>query len=271
MKYSLFFRLVLSCAVLLPVVMAGTAGADGPDLHAVAFEQKLDAQVPLDLRFRNERNQEVALRDLISDKPIVLTLNYLRCENLCPLELDDLAKTLAKLSFEIGDEFDVLTVSIDARETPIIAANKRMVVLQRYGRPEAEDDWHFLTGTEESIQALTDTVGFYYAYDAKTDDFAHPTGVIVLTPSGRVARYLYGVGYTPRDVRLALVEASQHRIGNPVDQVFLFCFAYDAAQGRYTGVAMNFVQIGAFAGFLVLGGFVGTLWWMEKRRRTPRL
>ncbi len=263
---GVLFKIAL--VVLFAAFLTPLAHADGPDLHAVSFEQKLDAQVPLDLAFRNEHNQQVTLGELIRDKPVVLTLNYLRCEQLCPLELNDLAQSLSQLSFDLGKQFDVVTVSIDPRETPIIAANKRQLLLPAYTRFPVETGWHFLTGDAASIEKLANAVGFHFAYDARTDEFAHPLGVIVLTPQGRVARYIYGLGYEPRDLRLALVEASERKIGNPVDQIMLFCFHYDSSQGAYTGVALNFVQVGALLGVVALGGFLGMLWVADRRRTT---
>ncbi len=252
------------------VFMPSPARADGPDLGDVGFEQKLNAQIPLDLAFRDERNQVVHLRDYFGARPVILTLNYLRCQNLCPLELQDLSATLSQLPFTISDEFDVLTVSIDPRETPVMAASKRQVVLGVYNRPGADAGWHYLTGDADSIAALAQAVGFHYSYEAEVDDYAHPLGIIVLTPQGQVARYIYGIDYPARDVRLALVEASQNKIGTPVDQVFLFCYHYDPTTGRYSAAAMNFVQLGALAGAVILGGFLFTLWRVEWRKRNAQ-
>lgn len=258
--------------ILLLVCMAfgasAPARADGPDLDGVAFEQKLEAQLPLTLEFQNERNQRVKLGDYFGTRPILLSLNYLRCRNLCPLELQDLAQTLSHLNLRLGDQYDVLTVSIDPRDTPIIAANKRQLVLDTLGGLAPETGWHFLTGDAASIQTLAQAVGFSYRYDAAADDYAHPLGVVVLTPQGRVARYLYGIDFPERDVRLALVEASQNKIGSVVDRVLLFCYHYDPIQGRYTAAAYNAVRVGALMGLLALGGLLFGLWRMEWKRRT---
>lgn len=262
-------RWLVRVGFLLVIFLMTTvpARADGPNLNGVAFEQKLNAQVPRALTFQNERNQRVTLGDYFGKRPIILTLNYLRCENLCPLELQDLAATLAQLNFSLGNEFDVITVSIDPRDTPIIAANKRQLALNAYNGATTDASWHFLTGDEPTIQTLARTVGFEYVYDAQADDYSHPLGIIVLTPQGQVARYLYGIDYSVRDVRLALVEASQNKIGSPVDQVFLFCYHYDPTAGRYSAAAFNAVQLGALVGVLALGGFLFVMWRVEFKRK----
>jgi protein SCO1/2 len=253
-------------ALVLLLLTNAAARADAPNLDGVAFQSKLTAQVPLTLQFQNERNQRVTLGEYFGKRPVILTLNYLRCENLCPLELQDLAAALAQLNFTLGDEFDVVTVSIDPRDTPIVAANKRQLALNAYAG--ADTGWHFLTGDDASIKTLAQSVGFQYVYDAASDEYAHPLGIIVLTPRGQVARYLYGIDYSARDLRLALVEASQNKIGTAADQILLFCFHYDATAGRYTAAAWNAVQLGAGVGFLALGGFLLRLWRAEHRAKT---
>jgi protein SCO1/2 len=264
-----FWRGLLFVGVfLLAMLGSGTpARADGPDLNGVSFEQKLNAQVPLNLTFRNERNQVISLGDYFGTRPVILTLNYLRCANLCPLELQDLTETLSQLTFNLGDEYDVLTLSIDPRDTPIIAATKRDLSLGMYGRPGADAGWHFLTGNTDSIAQLAHTVGFNFVYDATQDDYSHPLGIIVLTPQGQVSRYLYGLDFPARDLRLALVEASQNKIATPVDQVLLFCYHYDPTAGRYTAAAMNFVKLGGLLGLSALGGFLFVLWRVELTKR----
>lgn len=257
--------LVLTLVMICAAVPFDTARADGPDLRGVAFDQKLDAQLPLDAIFRDERDQPVRLRDYFKDKPVVLTLNYLRCQNLCPLELETIAGTLAKMPFELGNQYDALTISIDARDTPVVAAGKRQFVLGLYDKPGSEAGWHFLTGDQESIDAVARAVGFDFRYDAQTDDYMHPLGVVVITPGGRVSRYLYGLDFPVRDLRLALVEASASRIATPVDRVLLFCYHYEPSAGRYTAAAMNFVRLGGLTGMLVLGGLLLIMWRAERR------
>lgn len=259
---------ILAVLASLCIVGAGSARADGPDLSEVAFRQNLNQTIPLDLTFRDERNQEVHLRDYFGTRPVILTLNYLRCANLCPLELQDLTDTLGKLTFDAGNQFQILTVSIDPRDTPVIAAGKRQIMLGMYNRPADDAGWHFLTGDDATIHALARAVGFYYTYDAQSDDYSHPLGVIILTPQGTVARYLYGIDFPVRDLRLALVEASQNQIATPVDQVLLFCYHYDPIDGRYGAAAMNFVQLGGLVGVLALGGFLLMMWKADQRRMT---
>lgn len=257
----------LALALLFAALAFGVpVRAGGPNLEGVSFEQKLNARVPLDLTFRDERNRVVSLGDYFGTRPVILTLNYLRCANLCPLELQDLTETLSQLSFNLGDQYDVLTLSIDPRDTPVIAASKRQFALGMYNRPGSDAGWHFLTGDAASIGQLARTVGFNFVYDAAQDDYSHPLGIIVLTPQGEVSRYLYGLDFPVRDLRLALVEASQNKIATPVDRVLLFCYHYDVIQGRYTAAAMNFVRLGALLGASALGGFLFLLWRGEKHR-----
>lgn len=263
----LWRALSITGAVLFAALLcAAHARADGPNPDEISFEQKLNAQAPLDLTFKNERNQAVALRNYFGARPVILTLNYLRCTNLCPLELQDLTETLAQLPFNLGEAYDVLTVSIDPRDTPVVAAGKRQFVLGMYGRPDTDGGWHFLTGDAAAIQQLADAVGFHYAYDAAQDEYAHPLGVVVLTPQGQVSRYLYGVDFPVRDLRLALVEASQSKIGTAVDAVLLWCYHYDAVTGRYTAAALNFVKLGALMGAGALGIFLLMLWRAEIKK-----
>jgi protein SCO1 len=172
---------------------------------------------------------------------------------LCTQILSGLESALRVLSFNPGQEFEVVSVSFDPKDTVEIAAAKKETYLKRYHRPGTANGWHFLTGDETNIKALTDAVGFHYKYDPKTDQFAHASGVMVVTPDGRLSKYFYGVEYSPRDLRLGLVEAAQNKIGNPVDQLLLFCFHYDPATGKYGAVAMNMVRF-AGAGFALIGG-----------------
>jgi protein SCO1/2 len=235
-------------------------------LQAVGFDQKLDAQVPLDLEFRDESGRAVKLGEYFDGKPVVLVLAYFRCPMLCTQVLNGLVKAMLDVSFDVGSEFRVLTVSFDPRETPDMAAAKKKTYVERYGRAGAAEGWHFLTGDEEAIRRLTDAVGFRYTYDAKADQFAHASGIMVLTPQGRISRYFYDIKYSPRDLRLGLVEASANKIGTPVDQVLLYCFHYDPALGKYGAVVMGFVRIGGVLTVLALGVFLGVMWRQELRR-----
>ncbi|MGH7429016.1 MAG: SCO family protein, partial [Candidatus Methylomirabilaceae bacterium] len=190
---------------------------------------------------------------------------YYHCRSLCPLALDGLVKSLRALSIGVGDQFAVVAVSIDPRDTPELAAAKKATYVQRYSRPAVADGWHFLTGTEASIQGLARSIGLRYARDAESDQYAHASGILVLTPRGRISRYFYGIEYSPRDLRLALVEASHNRIGSLVDQVLLRCYRYDPATGTYGLVIMNVVRLAGLATILALGSFI-----VAMVRREPR-
>lgn len=216
-------------------------------LQDVGFDQKLNEQVPLDLEFSDEAGRTVRLGDYFDDKPVILNLAYFRCPMLCDQVMNGLVRAMLDLPMQAGKEFTVITVSFDHRETPAMAAAKKKTYLQRYGRARTEAGWHFLTGEEEAIKRLTGAVGFRYAYDAGNDQFAHAAGIVVLTPAGKVSRYFYDVRYSPRDLRLGLVEASANRIGSPVDQILLFCFHYDPREGKYGPAVLNFVRVGGVA------------------------
>jgi protein SCO1/2 len=223
-------------------------------LKGVGIDQRLDAQVPLELTFRDEFARTVPLSSFFqSGKPVILALVYYRCPMLCTQILTGVESSLKAVSFSPGRDFEVVSVSIDPKDTPELAASKKQMYLRRYGRPDTANGWHFLTGDETNVRALADAAGFHYKYDPKTDQFAHASGIMILTPQGRLSRYFYGVEYAPRDVRLGLVEASQGKIGNPVDQALLFCYHYDPATGRYGAVAMNMVRF-AGAAFVLIGG-----------------
>jgi protein SCO1/2 len=239
-------------------------------LHDVGFDQRLHEQVPLDLVFRDEAGRAVQLSDYFGTKPVILTLAYYECPMLCPLVLSALLKSLRTLSFDVGDQFNVLTVSIDPRDTPALAATKKTTYLQGYLRPGAAEGWHFLTGEATSIERLTEAVGFRYAYDAETGQYAHAAGIMVLTPQGRIAHYFYGIEYSPRDLRLALVEASANAIGSPVDQVLLLCYRYDPATGRYGIVIMNVVRLAGLATVLALATSVLVMLRRERPRQLRR-
>jgi protein SCO1/2 len=223
-------------------------------LQGVGIDQKLDQPVPLDLVFKDEYGRAVPLSTFFqSKKPVLLALVYYRCPMLCTQILNGVQSSLKAVSFNPGQDFEVVSVSFDPKDTPEIAAAKKQMHVRRYGRPNTANGWHFLTGDETNIKALTDAVGFHYKYDPKTDQFAHASGIMILTPDGHLSRYFYGVEYAPRDVRLGLVEASQDKIGSPVDQFLLFCYHYDPATGKYGAIAMNMVRF-AGAAFALIGG-----------------
>ena len=242
-------------------------GRASPKLQDVGFDQRLDAQVPLNLTFTDEGGKQVKLGDYFHGKPVILVLAYYRCPMLCTLVLNQLADSMQKIPFVLSRDFNVITVSIDPRETPELAAAKRLHYLERYGHPQAAEGWHFLTGKQDQIARLAEVVGFRYVYDAPADQFIHPSGIMVLTPLGKVSHYLFGIDYPGRDLRLALVEASANKIGTPAEQVLLYCFHYDPAAGKYTLAVINLVRVGGVLTVIVLGLFVWFVVRMTRRRR----
>jgi protein SCO1/2 len=257
----------LVCLLIAPASPAHAQEAPPPDVGDVGFDQRLGEPVPLDLAFRDEAGHPVQLGDYVDGKPVILTLNYFHCPNFCTLVLDGLAKSLEEADLKMGSDFTVVTVSIDPRETPELAAAQKDLLLRHYSGLGIEDNWHFLTGDAPAIERLTQAVGFRYAYDALQDEYAHPAGLVILTSDGKIARYLYGAGFLTRDLRLALVEASQNRIGTLTDQVLLRCYRYDPATGRYSLMALNIVRLGSLITTLAFGGFLLFLWRREIQQK----
>jgi protein SCO1/2 len=233
----------------------------------VGIDQKLDARLPLSLSFRDEHGKTVALGDYFKDKPVVLTLVYYRCPMLCNQVLSGLLKSSQAVPLEMGKDYEVLSVSIDPKETPDMAGAKKKQYTARYHREGAEQGWHFLTGSEAHIAQLASAVGYRYQYDAASDQFAHGSGIIVLTPDGRVSRYLYGIDYHPTDLRLALVESGEGKIGSPVDQFLLLCYHYDPATGKYGFVIHKILQVAGTTTALLLGGFLIRMYRYERRQQ----
>jgi protein SCO1 len=254
-------------AAAVPAGGAPAATQRPAALRDVAFEQRLDAQIPLDLPFRDEDGNAVTLGQYFGTKPVVLSLVYYRCPMLCGLVLEGMVRALKVLAFDVGKEFEVVTVSFDPAETPALASQKKASVLAGYDRAGAAAGWHFLTGDQAAITRLTDAVGFHYQYVPEERQFAHAAGIMILTPQGRLARYFYGVDYAPRDLRLGLIEAAQGKIGSPVDQLLLYCYRYDPVTGKYGAVAMNIIRLGGVATVLALGGFMAVMLRRERRRR----
>ena len=234
-------------------IMSPPANVRPPGLQNVGIEQHLDEQIPPDLTFRDETGKPVRLGDYFGKKPVILNLVYYQCPMLCGEVFSGLESALRVLKFDVGKEFNVLTVSFDPRETPDMATKKKAEFLKRYGRPGAAEGWHFLTGPQESIDALTKAAGFQYQYDPKTGQFAHSTAIMVLTPEGKIAQYYYGVEYAPKDLRLGLIQASENKIGNLADQVLLYCYHYDPATGKYGAIIARVLQLSALATVLGLG------------------
>ena len=260
--------------VALFLMVGVTASAQTNELPKlpgkVAIQQKLGWEVPLDLTFRDEQGKIVRLRDYFRGKPVLLNFVYFNCPMLCPMTLEGLTSSLTEMKFNVGKEFDIVTVSIDPRDKPSQAAAFKDRYVRKYGRLDAAYGWHFLTGTDSNIKRLADSVGFQYAYDVKRDQFAHAAAVLVLTPQGRTSRYFYGFEFKPRDLRLAVVEASGGKIGSATDQFLLLCYHYDPAIGKYSRNAMNFVRAGGVATLMILTSFVVVMLRREKAQPHSR-
>jgi protein SCO1/2 len=234
-------------------------------LDNVGVDQKLNEQLPLDLVFRDETGREVRLGEYFNHgRPVILSFVYYECPMLCNQVLNGLAGSLKTLSFDIGKEYDVVTVSFDARETPQLAAAKKESYMARYNRAGAANGWHFLTGDQKSIDALTQAAGFRYAWDEKSNQFAHASAIMMTTPEGKLARYFYGIEYAPKELRLSIVEASANKIGSPVDQLLLYCYHYDPSSGKYGLAIMNIVRL---AGAITVVGIVLLLFLLNRQRR----
>jgi len=235
----------------------GATNQKVPIFDQVGIEQRLNAQVPLDLTFSDENGQPVQLRKYFGSKPVILTLVYYQCPMLCSQVLNGLSGALNGITrFNIGRDFDIVTVSFDPRDTAAEAVATKKRLLTRYRRPGSAEGWHFLTGKQDQIKALASSVGFRYAWDPEIQQFAHASSIMLLTPQGKVAQYYFGIEYAPRDLQLGLVEVSQGKIGNVVDQFILYCYHYDPAKGKYGAIVLNIMRISALATVLVLGVFV---------------
>lgn len=244
----------------------GVSASTAPSaFQRIGYDQKVGGQIPLDLPFRDETGRDVTLGRYFQQRPVVMVLAYYGCPMLCGVVLSDLAAALKVLTFDAGREYDVVVVSIAPAETPGMAAKAKKDVMARIGRTGQEAGWHFLTGTEPAIRSLTGSVGFRYYYDTASQQYAHAAGIVVLTPGGRLSRYLLGIEYPPRDLRLALIESASGKIGSAVDQLLLYCFHYDPAIGRYSATAMNILRVAAVA--TVLGVLLMVI--LLRRRETP--
>jgi protein SCO1/2 len=254
--------------LLLSLFISGAsaqpAGARPPVLKDVGIDQLLDNQVPLDLEFRDEAGRTVKLAEYFKDKPVVLSLVYYNCPRLCTQILNGLLGSLMTLPMKPGNEFVNLTVSFDPSETPELASAKKAEYLARYNRPGAEAGWHFLTGDEAAIKALTKSVGFRYIWDPVTKQYAHASGIMILTPQGKVSRYLYGIEYAPRDLRFAVIDASAGKVGSLADQIILYCYMYDPDRGTYSLVVMRVLRIFAV---LTLGVLVTLFIYLRRKEK----
>lgn len=264
----LLMAVAMLCTAASAQIVGGpdTRHTRPPGLENVGIDQRLGEQVPLDLQFKDEQGNTVQLGDYFKQgKPVVINLVYYRCPMLCGEVLNGLSAALKVMKFTPGKEFEVVTLSVDPRETPDLAAAKKQTYMKKLGRPEAAEGWHFLTGQKEQIDSLASAIGWHYQYDPKTDQFAHAAGVVLVTPTGKVAQYYYGVEFSARDMRLGIIEASQNKIGTLADEVTLYCFHYDPRTGRYGAVVTNIMRLAGLTTVLVLGSFLVIMFRRESR------
>ncbi len=265
---SLFVALGLLALTAAGVRSQGLNASNQPDiLKRIGIDQKLGGQLPLDLQFFDETGAAVPLQQYFGEKPAILALIYYNCPMLCNLVLNELNRSLKVLPFDAGKEFNVIAVSFDPRETPALAAEKKKNYVKDYNRRGAESGWHFLTGDSLAIKQLTEAVGFRYEFDPVSQQYAHAGGLMIVTPEGKLARYFYGVDYPSRDLRLSLIEASQNKIGSPVDQLLLYCFHYDPRTGKYGLIIMNVLRLAGVATVVLLAGFVVVMLWRDRRNK----
>lgn len=224
-----------------------------PGLQHVGIKQNLNEQIPPDLAFTDDQGRQVHLGDYFGKKPLILNLVYFTCPMLCGEELNGLESALRVIKFDAGKEFEVVTVSFDPKDTPQAAAKKKAEIIKRYKHPGADQGWHFLVGSQDSIDKISKAAGFEFEYDPKSQQFAHSTAIMVLTPQGKIAQYYYGIEYPPNDLRLALVDASHEKIGNMVDELLLYCYHYDPEKGKYSATIMRILRLAGVATLLCLG------------------
>ena len=266
MKVRRAIGLLLAAVLAVPAVVSAQpirgpepgdpASAKPGILGRIGIDQRLNHHVPLDLPFVDENGRDVKLGDYFGKRPVLLAMVYYECPMLCTQVLNGVTGALKTLTFDVGKEFDVVAVSINPKEGPGLAAQKKASYLERYGRPQTAQGWHFLTGREENIKKLATAVGFRYEYDPQIQQFAHGAGVEVLTPKGVIARYFYGIEYSPRDLRLGIIEAADETIGSPIDTALLLCFHYDPTTGKYGPTVLTLVRMGAVLTVAAFGAFL---------------
>jgi protein SCO1/2 len=262
-----FFLLLVGLPLCQIEIPLGAQNIKPPLLQNVGVDQRLNARVPLDIPFRDEAGRTVMLREFFKKKPVILTPVYYECPMLCNQILNGLTGSLKALAFTAGKEFEIVTVSFNPQEGPSLASAKKENYVADYRRPEAAAGWHFLTGEPRSIAALTNSVGFRYAWDSSTGQYAHAAAIILLTPEGQVSRYFYGIDFSPKDLRLGLIEASQNKIGTLADQVMLYCYHYDPTSGKYGLAILNLIRL---AGALTVGGILLLIFVVLRRQGLPR-
>jgi protein SCO1/2 len=266
--FVLFFAATLSAQNLLRPPTNPPSNVRPAALKNVGIDQKLNGALPLDLHFRDETGRDVRLGEFFTTRPVIITPVYYGCPMLCTQILNGLISGLKPLIFNAGQQYDVLAVSFDPSETPDLALKKKDSYVKRYGRAGSEHGFHFLTGDEPAIKTLTAALGFRYTFDPKSKQFAHASGLMIATPDGRISRYLYGVDYAPRDLRLALVEASARKIGSPVDELLLFCYHYDPATGKYGATVVSFLRLASAATVLGIAILLTIFLRQDLRHRT---
>lgn len=262
------FAMLLGALVFASTAMAASAPQLPPSLQNIGIEQRLNAKVPLDPVFRDEQGSEVRLGAYFHNRPVLLVPVYYTCPMLCSQVLSGVVAGLRPLSLVPGRDFEIVAFSFNPSETPADATRERDLYTRRYSSRAGTAGWHFLTGSPESIKAVTEAIGFHYRYDAKLKIFVHGSGVMILTPGGKISRYLYGVEYEPKDLKLGLVEASNGKIGSPADQILLFCYHYDPTTGKYTTTVLGILRLAGLLTLLLMAiGFA--FYWKLERRRNP--
>ena len=271
-------RQLLSVVVILVLTLAshraraqsdpGANAPPPPEVASVAVQEHLGAYVPLDVRFRDHQGDVVALSDLVRGKPVILNLMYHRCAMLCSVVLDSLTAALTKIDWSVGDQFEVVTLSIDPRDTPAVAETKRSRILEKYGRSDAARGWSFLVGDEKDVRKVADAVGFEYRWDAEGAQWIHPAAIFVLTGDGRIARYLYGVDFAPRDLKFALLEASEGRTVSTYDRILLACYHWDPKGRRYRLAVPKITRIAAASILAIVASGLLYLWRREKTQKS---
>lgn len=267
-----FRSLMCATALVAGILTVSTAHGERTEsapkeIESIGVEEHLDAQVPLDLAFVDSEGEKVRLGDLFDgETPVILTMNYSNCPMLCSLQLNGLFEGLQGVDWNLGEQYRMITISIDPEEEPDRAESTKQKYLEIYGRPDTGPGWHCLTGEEANIREVAKTVGFGYAYLPDTKEYAHAAVTMICTPDGRVSRYLYGIQYPPQTVRLALLEASEGKIGSTMDQVLLFCFQYDETSGRYGPAALKIMRAGGVLTLIFLAGLLGIYWIRELRK-----
>ena len=248
----------------------GTSNGIPTALKTVGIEQKLNSQLPLDAEFKNEEGETVKLGKYFNNKkPVILALVYYECPMLCNEVLNGLTGSLKGISFDAGKDFDVIAISFDARENekPELAKNKKASYIARYGREGSENGWHFLTGTQSEIDKVTKAVGYNYHYDEQSNQFAHAGGIMIATPEGKLSRYFYGIDFSPKDLKFGLMESAENKIGNPVEQLYLYCYRYDPASGKYGLIVLNVLRLAGIATLLGIGGMMFGFWRYNKKKK----